>query len=118
MSSANRIIRIHGPYVSEKEIENISSVLRGQGQPDYIEEIIYDTANQSNDTGENLNESDELYNQALDLIKREGKASTSFLQRNFQIVYNKAARIMEALEQRGVVSEPSHTGKREILINN
>ena len=115
MSSANRIIRIHGPYVSEKEIENISSVLRGQGQPDYIEEIIYDTANQSNDTGENLNEIDELYNQALDLIKREGKASTSFLQRKLQIGYNRAARIIDMMEEKGIVSKANHVGKREVL---
>ena len=115
MSSANRIIRIHGPYVSEKEIENISSVLRGQGQPDYIEEIIYDTANQSNDTCENLNEIDELYNQALDLIKREGKASTSFLQRKLQIGYNRAARIIDMMEEKGIVSKANHVGKREVL---
>ena len=63
-------------------------------------------------------EDEELISKAIDLIKNSNKASTSYLQRNFQIGYNKAARIMEALEQRGVVSTPNHTGKREILINN
>ena len=62
-------------------------------------------------------EDEELINKSIDLIKSTNKASTSFLQRNFQIGYNKAARIMEALEQRGVVSTPNHTGKRDILIN-
>ena len=67
---------------------------------------------------ENLSEEDEaLITKSIDLIKSTNKASTSFLQRNFQIGYNKAARVMEALEQRGVVSSPNHTGKREILIN-
>ena len=65
-----------------------------------------------------MTEEDEaLVSKAIDLIKSTNKASTSFLQRNFQIGYNKAARIMETLEKRGVVSEPNHTGKREVLIN-
>ena len=80
-----------------------------------MEEVI----NNENDSFENLNDEDEeLISKSIDLIKNSGKASTSYLQRNFQIGYNKAARIMEALEQRGVVSPPNHAGKREILINN
>ena len=114
MSSANRIVRIHGPYVSEKEIEKITNVLRAQGEPDYIDEIT------SNDKGENNvsitdNESDALYNQALDIIKSEGKASTSFLQRKLQIGYNRAARIIDMMEEKGVVSKANHVGKREVL---
>ena len=114
MSSANRIIRIHGPYVSEKEIEKISSVLRAQGKPDYIEEI---TVNENNEMLEtkNDNNSDELYNQALDIIRSEGKASTSFLQRKLQIGYNRAARIVDMMEEKGVVSKANHVGKREVL---
>ena len=114
MSSANRIIRIHGPYVSEKEIEKITSVLRAQGEPDYIDEITV------NDKQENIesnytNDTDELYSQALDIIKSEGKASTSFLQRKLQIGYNRAARIIDMMEEKGVVSKANHVGKREVL---
>ncbi len=114
MSSANRIVRIHGPYVSEKEIEKITNVLRSQGAPDYMDEI---TENDQNDKGNSSSDSetDELYNQALDIIKSEGKASTSFLQRKLQIGYNRAARIIDMMEERGLVSKANHVGKREVL---
>ena len=114
MSSANRIVRIHGPYVSEKEIEKITNVLRAQGEPDYIDEI---TVNEKIDSsGYALDDdTDELYNQALDIIKSEGKASTSFLQRKLQIGYNRAARIIDMMEEKGIVSKASHVGKREVL---
>jgi len=114
MSSANRIVRIHGPYVSEKEIEKITNVLRAQGEPDYIDEI---TINEKNDSGNYAsgNDTDELYNQALDIIKSEGKASTSFLQRKLQIGYNRAARIVDMMEEKGIVSKANHVGKREVL---
>ena len=113
MSSANRIIRIHGPYVSEKEIEKITNVLRAQGKPDYISEII--TIGDRNDEPPSDSATDELYNQALDIIKSEGKASTSFLQRKLQIGYNRAARIVDMMEEKGVVSKANHVGKREVL---
>ena len=115
MSSANRIIRIHGPYISEKEIEKISSVLRAQGEPDYIHDI---TAIDSNsEVGSNISEGegDELYNDAINIVKSEGKASTSFLQRKLQIGYNRAARIIDMMEEKGIVSKANHVGKREVL---
>jgi len=114
MSSANRIVRIHGPYVSEKEIEKITNVLRAQGEPDYIDEI---TISNKIDIGQTIadDETDELYNQALDIIKSEGKASTSFLQRKLQIGYNRAARIIDMMEEKGIVSKANHVGKREVL---
>jgi len=114
MSSANRIVRIHGPYVSEKEIEKITNVLRAQGKPDYIDEI---TINEKNDSSEytSNDDTDGLYNQALDIIKTEGKASTSFLQRKLQIGYNRAARIIDMMEEKGIVSKANHVGKREVL---
>ena len=115
MSSANRIIRIHGPYVSESEIEKVNSYLRSQGQPDYIDEI---TIIKDKEVGEAQNiddEKDELYMKAVDIIKSEGKASTSFLQRKLQIGYNRAARIMETMEKEGIVGQANHVGKREIL---
>ena len=114
MSSANRIARIHGPYVSELEIEKISSVLRAQDSPDYIEEITIIKNDEVKNLGQS-DESDELYSEALKIIKSEGKASTSFLQRKLQIGYNRAARIIDMMEERGVVSKANHVGKREVL---
>jgi len=114
MSSANRIVRIHGPYVSEKEIEKITNILRAQGEPDYINEI---TALEKSDDSDLVSDdnTDELYNQALNIIKTEGKASTSFLQRKLQIGYNRAARIIDMMEEKGIVSKANHVGKREVL---
>jgi len=114
MSSANRIIRIHGPYVSEKEIEQITNVLRAQGEPDYIDEITIEDKNENLSLQQN-EDTDELYSQALEIIQREQKASTSFLQRKLQIGYNRAARIIDMMEEKGVVSKANHVGKREVL---
>tara|TARA_B100000029_G_scaffold253446_1_gene250362 strand:+ start:30 stop:2084 length:2055 start_codon:yes stop_codon:yes gene_type:complete len=114
MSSANKIFRIHGPYVAEEEIEKIASFLRSQGNPDYVDEIT--TIQDSNTTDDNPNEGkDELYDDALKIVQTEKKASTSFLQRKLQIGYNRAARIIDQMENNGVVSKANHTGKREVL---
>ena len=115
MSSANRIIRIHGPYVSESEIEKVNSFLRSQGKPDYIDEITRVKDNENNNGNNDDGEKDELYEKAIEIIKFEGKASTSFLQRKLQIGYNRAANIMERMEKDGVVGQANHVGKREIL---
>ena len=114
MSSANRINRIHGPYVSESEIEKITSVLRAQGEPDYIDEITSIIEDSKIDNGSN-EDTDDLYTKALEIIKSEGKASTSFLQRKLQIGYNRAARIIDMMEKQGIVSKANHVGKREVL---
>ncbi len=115
MSSANRIIRIHGPYVSESEIEKVNSFLRSQGEPNYIDEITI-IREKDSELNENIdNEKDELYYKAVDIVKSERKASTSFLQRKLQIGYNRAARIMETMEKDGIVGQANHVGKREIL---
>jgi S-DNA-T family DNA segregation ATPase FtsK/SpoIIIE len=114
MSSANRIVRIHAPYVSESEIEKVNSYLRSQGKPDYIDEITVIKDNENNSKNIDI-EKDELYYKAVDIVKTEGKASTSFLQRKLQIGYNRAARIMETMEKEGVVGQANHVGKREIL---
>ncbi|OUX36190.1 MAG: DNA translocase FtsK [Candidatus Pelagibacter sp. TMED273] len=115
MSSANRIIRIHGPFVSEQEIEKIANSLRAQGEPDYMEEITsLETAESSLTSGGEGGE-DELFNQAVEIIKTEGKASTSFLQRKLQIGYNRAARIIDMMEEKGIVSKANHVGKRDVL---
>ena len=113
MSSANRIMRIHGPYVSEKEIEKITSLLRAQGEPDYIEEITF--ANEASFDSLDAGDEDELFKKATEMIKSEGKASTSFLQRKLQIGYNRAARIIDMMEEKGIVSKANHVGKREVL---
>ena len=115
MSSANRIVRIHGPYVSESEIEKVNSFLRSQGKPYYIDEITIPNDNEFDNDRNTDDEKDELYFKALDIVKLEKKASTSFLQRKLQIGYNRAARIIEMMEKEGVVSQANHVGKREIL---
>jgi DNA segregation ATPase FtsK/SpoIIIE, S-DNA-T family len=115
MSSANRIVRIHGPFVSENEIEKIVNSIRAQGEPDYMDEITAHTSNENSSAAEGSDDEDELYSQAVDIIKSEGKASTSFLQRKLQIGYNRAARIIDMMEERGIVSKANHVGKREVL---
>ncbi len=115
MSSANRIVRIHGPYISESEIEKIANSLRAQGEPDYMDEITSQETLESSLTPASEGEEDELFNQALEIIKAEGKASTSFLQRKLQIGYNRAARIIDTMEEKGIVSKANHVGKREVL---
>ena len=114
MSSANKIFRIHGPYVSENEIEKVNSFLRSQGNPDYIDEI---TTIRNSEKSENLSGdgNDELYETAIKIVQSERKASTSFLQRKLQIGYNRAARIVDQMEENGVVSKANHVGKREVL---
>ncbi len=115
MSSANRIVRIHGPFVSENEIEKIVNSIRAQGEPDYMDEITAHTSNEPSSAVEGDSDEDELYTQAVDIIKSEGKASTSFLQRKLQIGYNRAARIIDMMEEKGIVSKANHVGKREVL---
>ena len=116
MSSANKIIRIHAPFVSENEIEEINNYLRSQAEPDYIDEIL--NFADEKEINENLNkqgDKDELYQMAVEIIKSEGKASTSFLQRKLQIGYNRAARIIDMMEADGIVSKANHVGKRDVL---
>ena len=116
MSSANKIVRIHAPFVSETEIEKVNNYLRSQAEPDYIDEIL-NFADEKELSGETSSsgDKDELYQAALDIIRSEGKASTSFLQRKLQIGYNRAARIIDMMEVDGVVSKANHVGKRDVL---
>ena len=116
MSSANKITRIHAPFVTEEEIEKINNFLRSQAEPDYVEEILEFSEEVDKDTiNSELSSKDELYQSALEIIKNEGKASTSLLQRKLQIGYNRAARIIDMMEENGIVSKANHVGKREIL---
>ena len=116
MSSANKIVRIHAPFVSDGEIEKINNFLRSQAEPDYVDEILnFADEKEIGDGTKNNGDKDELYQTALEIIKSEGKASTSFLQRKLQIGYNRAARIIDMMEDEGVVSKANHVGKRDVL---
>ena len=115
MSSANRIVRIHAPFVSDNEIEKINNSLRAQAEPDYIDEILNFADEKEIGDSQSQGDKDELYQQALEIIRSEGKASTSFLQRKLQIGYNRAARIIDMMEADGIVSKANHVGKRDVL---
>ena len=115
--NGGNIIRYQSAFISDNEVNKLIKEIKRSQTVEYLDEL--DEIIKNNDENfDNLSEEDEiLVSKAIDLIKSTNKASTSFLQRNFQVGYNKAARIMEALEQRGVVSPPNHAGKRDILIN-
>ena len=115
--NGSNLIRYQSAFISDTEVNKLILEIKKSQKVEYLDEL--DEIIKNNDEGfDQLNEEDEeLVSKSIDLIKSTNKASTSFLQRNFQIGYNKAARVMETLEQRGVVSEPNHQGKRNILIN-
>ncbi len=115
MSSANRIVRIHAPFVSDNEIEKINNFLRSQAEPDYVDEILNFADEKELGPNADQGDKDELYQQAVEIIRSEGKASTSFLQRKLQIGYNRAARIIDMMEADGIVSKANHVGKRDVL---
>jgi len=119
MAGGGKIARVHGPFVSDGEVEEVVRHLRAQGAPAYIESVTDDPeagADGSGLPGEGEEgESDQLYDQAIALVARERKCSTSFIQRYLQIGYNRAARIVERMEREGVVSPANHVGKREVL---
>ena len=115
--NGGNIIRYQSAFISDNEVNKLINEIKKSQSVEYLDEL--DEIIKNNDENfDSLSDEDEaLISKSIDLIKSTNKASTSFLQRNFQVGYNKAARIMEALEQRGVVSPPNHAGKREILIN-
>jgi S-DNA-T family DNA segregation ATPase FtsK/SpoIIIE len=119
MAGGGKIARVHGPFVSDTEVEEVVRHLRAQGVPSYIESVTDDPDAEEGGLGlpgegEDA-ESDQLYDQAIALVARERKCSTSFIQRYLQIGYNRAARIVERMEREGVVSPANHVGKREVL---
>src|SRR5579875_2756161 len=118
MAGGGRITRVHGPFVSDEEVERVVSYLKARGQPDYIDEITEDDgATLDAAGGESEGEAgDALYEQAVAVVCRERKASTSFIQRHLQIGYNRAARIIERMEAEGIVSPANHVGRREVLV--
>lgn len=117
MASGGRMTRIHCPFVSDDEVENITNHLKEQGEPQYITSILEDEdSEEDDDFAEGSDGGDDpMYKEAVSLILREGKASTSFLQRHLKIGYNRAARIIDMMEAAGIVSSANHVGKREII---
>jgi S-DNA-T family DNA segregation ATPase FtsK/SpoIIIE len=116
MAGSGRITRIHGPFVSEAEVEKVVAFLKKQGAPAYVAEVTEDPDEEPELPGlEDGGSGDALYDQAVALVIREGKASTSFVQRHLMIGYNRAARLIERMETEGVVSKPDRVGKREVL---
>ncbi len=119
MPGAGRIQRVHGPFVSDTEVEQVVAFLKAQGEPVYVEAVTADIEGGAGGTGagggDGEGEYDEFYDRAVALVTRERKCSTSFIQRHFQIGYNRAARIVERMEVEGVVGRANHVGKREVL---
>jgi len=122
MAGGGRISRVHGPFVSDEEVEKVVRHLKSQGVPQYLEAV---TAEEPADEGDTAifdatamgaPEGGDLYQQAVQVVTRDRKASTSYIQRRLQIGYNRAASLMERMEQEGIVGQPNHAGKREILV--
>lgn len=123
MAAGGRVTRVHGPFVTDEEVEEIVTHLKDQGQPSYLEAVTDEDAADVSDvpgftgqTGGNTDTGDSLFDQAVALVARERKASTSFVQRHLQIGYNRAARIIEDMEAQGMIGKPNHVGKREVLL--
>lgn len=114
--NGGNIIRYQSAFISDSEVNKLIKEIKRSQKVEYLEELEEIIKNNNEDLESLSEEDEEMISKSIDLIRSTNKASTSFLQRNFQIGYNKAARIMEALEKRGVVSPPNHTGKRDILI--
>ena len=120
MAGGGKLTRVHGPFVEDGEVEKVTKFLSDQSVPDYDETIMEEPESSNNDNYYGLanknNQNDELYDQAVALIARERKASTSFIQRYFKIGYNRAATIIEKMEENNIISKPGRAGKREVLI--
>jgi DNA segregation ATPase FtsK/SpoIIIE, S-DNA-T family len=120
MAGGGRISRLHGPFVSDGEVEAIVAHLKSQGSPDYVESVTEEPDEEYGDGpmggGEGGSSGDSLYDQAVAVVLRDKKVSTSYVQRRLQIGYNKAASLIERMEKEGVISGPNSTGKRDILV--
>ena len=125
MAGGGRITRVHGPFVRDDEVEAIVKFLKKQGAPEYLDEVTEDDGagdfgggDGGGFAGGNGNSGDELYDKAVDIVLRERKASTSFIQRQLQLGYNKAATLIERMEREGIIGSANAVGKREILGRN
>jgi S-DNA-T family DNA segregation ATPase FtsK/SpoIIIE len=115
MTGGGRIQRVHGPFVSDNDVESVATFLKKQQEPVYVDGIT-DEVDDIGETLSNNGSNDDLFNNAVELIQRERRVSISFIQRNFQIGYNKAAKLVEQMEKQGIVSPPDRAGKREIIV--
>jgi S-DNA-T family DNA segregation ATPase FtsK/SpoIIIE len=118
MAGGGRITRLHGPFVTDQEVEEVCKHLRSQGEPDYLDLITDDPDGDGDgamDEGGGASSGDDLYDRAVAVVTRDRKASTSYVQRRLQIGYNRAASLIERMEQEGVVSAANHAGKRDVL---
>ena len=115
MEGGGRIQRVHGPFVSDNEVEGLVSFLKKQGQPVYVDAVTEDSAPVEMGSMEGGASGDSLYDQAVAIVTRDNRASTSYVQRRLQIGYNRAASLIEKMEEEGVISPPNHAGKREVL---
>jgi S-DNA-T family DNA segregation ATPase FtsK/SpoIIIE len=123
MAGGGRITRLHGAFVSDEEVEHIVGYLKSQGTPEYLEAVTEETdgddeQGEGDPFGSFEGSGDDLYDQAVAVVLRDKKVSTSYIQRRLQIGYNKAASLIERMETEGVISSPNHGGKREILVDN
>jgi S-DNA-T family DNA segregation ATPase FtsK/SpoIIIE len=122
MAGGGRISRVHGPFCSDEEVEKVVRHLKAQGVPQYLEAVTADDGEDEDGsavfdaTGMGSAEGGDLYQQAVQIVMRDRKASTSYIQRRLQIGYNRAASIMERMEEEGIVGRANHAGKREILV--
>jgi DNA segregation ATPase FtsK/SpoIIIE, S-DNA-T family len=120
MMAGGRIRRVHGPFVSDAEVEEVVRHLKAQGHPEYVEAVTQEPDDEDGDDPFNLGGdgegSDDLFDKAVAIVARERKVSTSYIQRRLQIGYNRAARLIEQMEEDGMISKPNHQGKREILL--
>ena len=119
MEGGGRIRRVHGPFVSDGEVEAVVKFLKTQGEPSYLDAITEEPEEPEQGLlmdGEGEGSGDDLYDQAVAVVARDRKVSTSYIQRRLQIGYNRAARIIEKMEEEGVISGPNHSGKREVLV--
>ena len=121
MAAGGRIRRVHGPFVSDLEVEDVVRFLKSQGTPDYLDDVTEEPEEDGEDPyavfgGGNSESGDDLYDKALAVVARDKKASTSYIQRRLQIGYNRAASLIERMEQEGVVSSPNHKGVRQVLL--
>ncbi|MGY9055763.1 MAG: FtsK/SpoIIIE domain-containing protein, partial [Alphaproteobacteria bacterium] len=116
MAGGGRIIRAHGPFVSDEEVAAVADFLRDMGEPDYVDSVTEDDDIAAGIPGFSGESGDELYDNAVNIVLRERKASTSFLQRHLKIGYNRAASLIDKMEAEGVISTANHVGKREVLV--
>jgi S-DNA-T family DNA segregation ATPase FtsK/SpoIIIE len=123
MAGGGRISRVHGPFVSDSEVEKIVAHLKTQGQPEYLDAITDDGAAEDGEEGSapgpgsmDAEEAGDLYDRAVAIVLRDRKCSTSYIQRRLSVGYNKAASLVERMEQEGIVGAPNHSGKRAILV--